>query len=143
VVNAPVDSVWNHVNSLQNLSQWSPWTDGDPNIKISYEGKEGAIGSVYRWEGNKAVGSGNQTITKTESPQRLETHLNFIEPFSGQAEAFINLAPVENGTKASWGFDTHYSYPKNILFLFVNMDNIMGEKYNTGLNRLKQLCEKH
>ncbi|MEJ0104559.1 MAG: SRPBCC family protein [Bacteroidota bacterium] len=59
-INAPRDTVWSYVSSLQGQVKWSPWPEKDPNIQASFEGQEGAVGSVYRWKGNKDVGSGNQ-----------------------------------------------------------------------------------
>jgi len=142
-INASRDTVWNNLSSLRAMMKWSPWTDADPNVQVTYEGQEGAVGSLYRWKGNKQVGSGNQTITKIDKPSRIETHLNFIEPFSGEADAYLNLGDAGNGTKVTWGFDTKYPYPMNVMTLFINMDEMMGKQYNTGLERLKKLSESH
>jgi uncharacterized protein YndB with AHSA1/START domain len=141
-INAPRDTVWNYVSSLQGQLKWSPWPERDPDIQASFDGQEGAVGSVYRWKGNKDVGSGNQTITKIE-PGRVETHLNFIEPFSGQADAFVNLTEAGAGTKVTWGFDSRYPYPMNVMLLFINMDELIGKDYNAGLEKLKRLSESH
>ena len=86
------------------------------------------VGSVYKWDGNKDVGEGTQTLTKVQQPtDKVETHLHFIEPFEGEADAFIHLAEAGNGTKVTWGFDTRYSYPMNVMQLFVDMDEMMGK----------------
>jgi len=142
-INAPREKVWAHVNSLPEMDKWSPWKDADPNVQISYEGQQGTVGSVYKWKGNKDVGSGSQTLTKIEQPTEVMSHLHFIKPFEGEADAFIHLADASNGTKVTWGFDTKYSYPMNTMLLFVNMDEMMGTQYNKGLSRLKSLCESN
>ncbi|HZI53435.1 MAG TPA: SRPBCC family protein [Chitinophagaceae bacterium] len=142
-INAPQEKVWSHVNSLQELEKWSPWTDIAPAINVTHEGQKGAIGSVYRWEGNKDVGSGNQTITKIQQPERVETHLHFIKPFKGEADSFIQLAAAGSGTNVTWGFDTKYSYPMNVMQLFVDMDEMMGNQYNKGLSKLKTISESN
>jgi len=142
-INAPQERVWNNVNSLQALEKWSPWADIDPSMKVTHEGQQGEVGSVYRWEGNKDVGSGNQTLTKIQLPERVETHLHFIKPFKGEAESFIQLAGAGNGTKVTWGFDTKYSYPMNVMQLFVDMDEMMGNQYNKGLSKLKSISESN
>lgn len=140
-INAPRDTVWNNVSSLRAMMKWSPWTDPDPNVQLTYEGEDGAIGSTFHWKGNKDVGSGNQTITSVDKPSSIKSHINFIEPFSGQADAYISLADVGGSTKATWGLDIKYPYPMNVMQLFVNMDDMMGKQYNTGLSRLKKLSE--
>ena len=140
-INAPKEKVWDHVNTLNRFQQWNPFLEKDPNCKVSYEGQEGAIGSVYSWKGNKEVGSGSQTLTKLEAPNRVETHLHFIEPFSGEADAYVNLADEGSGTKVTWGFDTKYPYPMNVMQLFVIMDDMMGKDFNHGLAKLKTISE--
>lgn len=142
-INAPRDKVWGHVNSLQQLEKWSPWGEKDLAMKVTHEGQEGAVGSVYKWDGNKNVGEGSQTLTKLQQPDKVETHLHFIKPMEGEADAFIHLAEAGNGTKVTWGFDTKYSYPMNKMQLFVDMDEMMGKEYNAGLNKLKQICESN
>ena len=141
-INAPKEKVWTQVNTLSGINKWNPWSAKDPNIKGSYEGQDGTVGAVYTWE-SKEVGTGSQTITKLEAPSRVESHLHFIKPFSGEAEVFMNLQEEGSGTKATWGFDTHYGYPKNVMLLFMNMDKIMGEAYDDGLGKLKTLSESN
>lgn len=142
-INAPREKVWSNVGTLHAMHNWSPWIEADPNIKITYEGQDGMVGAVYKWEGNKDVGKGTQTITKTEQPNRIETHLHFFEPFEGEADSYINLSDAGTGTKVTWGFDSKYAYPMNVMLLFVNMDKMMGDTYNKGLNKLKTVCESN
>ncbi|MEJ0104558.1 MAG: hypothetical protein WDO19_19240 [Bacteroidota bacterium] len=47
------------------------------------------------------------------------------------------------GTKVTWGFDTRYPYPMNVMLLFINMDELIGKDYNAGLDKLKRLSEPH
>lgn len=140
-INAPKEKVWANVSTLHAMLKWNPFIEADPNIQINYEGQDGTPGAVYKWKGNKDVGSGAQTITKVESPSKIDTHLHFIEPFEGEADAYINLADAGSGTKTTWAFDTKYKYPMNIMLLFMNMDDMMGKSYTTGLNKLKALSE--
>lgn len=142
LINASKEKVWSLVNNFHGHDKWSPWKDGDPDIQISYEGQDGTEGAVYKWKGNKETGSGEQTITRLEPMSRVNTHLHFIEPFEGEADAFIILDDAgNNSTKVTWGFDTRYSYPMNTMLLFINMDKMMGEQYDKGLSRLKSLAE--
>lgn len=142
LINASKEKVWTLVNNFHGHDKWSPWKDGDPNIQVSYEGEDGKEGAVYKWKGNKEVGSGEQTITKIEPLARVNTHIHFIEPFEGEADAFITLDDAgNNNTKVTWGFSNEYSYPMNTMLLFMNMDKIMGEQYTKGLSRLKDLAE--
>lgn len=141
-VNAPKEKVWSLVNNFHDQDKWSPWKDADPNIQVSYEGQDGSEGAMYKWKGNKEVGSGEQTMTKIEPMSKVNTHLHFIEPFDGEADAFILLDDAaNNNTKVTWGFDSKYSYPMNTIQLFMNMDKMMDAQYTKGLTRLKTLAE--
>jgi len=140
-INAPLEKVWNNINSLQSMVKWSPWLDADPNVKTSFDGQEGVIGSSYKWDGNSDVGSGIQTITKIEQPKRMDSRLHFIRPFEGNADTFVELSNDGSGTKATWSFDTKYKYPMNVMQLFINMDDMMGKQFDKGLGKLKTLSE--
>ena len=141
VINAPVEKVWSNVNSLQAMTKWSPWLDADPNVKTSFEGQDGVEGAVYKWAGNKDVGSGTQTITKVEAPKRIDSRLHFIEPFEGNADTYVLLSNEGSATKASWSFETSYKYPMNVMQLFFNMEDMIGQQFDKGLSRLKKLSE--
>lgn len=141
-INAPREKVWPQVSSLANTHKWNPWSEQDPNIQVSFEGQDGTVGSVYKWQ-SKEVGSGNQTITKLEQPGRVESHIHFIKPFEGEADVFIDLKEEGSGTKVTWGFTTQYKYPMNVMLLFVNMDKVMGEAYGKGLANLKRISESN
>ena len=141
-INAPREKVWPQVSSLPNTHKWNPWVEQDPNIKVSFEGQEGTVGSGYKWESEK-VGTGHQTITKLEQPGRVESHIHFIKPFEGEADVFIDLKEAGNATKVTWGFSTEYSYPMNAMLLVMNMDKMMGEAYDKGLANLKRISESN
>ena len=140
-INASPEKIWPLVNNFKNHTKWSPFIKKDPNVVLSYEGRDATVGSVYAWKGNKEVGSGRQTMTKLDEPRRVESHLHFIEPFEGEAQAFMILTPTGQSTKTVWGFDSKYPYPMNAMLMFMDMDAMLGKDYNEGLANLKQLAE--
>ena len=140
-INAPVDSVWNNVNSLSALDKWSPWTDHDPQMKKELSGMDGTVGARQSWESN-IVGSGSQTIAAIEKPSLLETQLNFYKPYKSQGKAYVRLMAEGSGTKATWGMTGHMPYPMNLMHVFMNMDKMMGKDWDNGLSKLKKLSEK-
>ena len=141
-INAPAEKIWPLVSTFENHTKWSPFLKRDPNTISTYEGKSGTVGSVYTWKGNSDVGSGRQTMTKLEEPRRVETHLNFLEPYEAEADAFITLSPKATSTDVTWGFDSKYAYPMNAMLLFMDFDEMLGKDYYDGLVMLKQLAER-
>lgn len=45
-------------------------------------------------------------------------------------------------TKVTWGFESKMNYPMNIMKLFMNMNEMVGKDFSTGLANLKNLLEK-
>jgi effector-binding domain-containing protein len=138
VINAPANVVMEQVRSLKNMQQWSPWAEMDPEMKVTYSGTDGEVGSSTSWTGEE-VGSGKQEVTLITG-NRVETHLTFIEPWESESDAYIQLDPEsENRVKVSWGLTGSNPYPFNVMGLF--MDGMMGKDFERGLGKLKALCE--
>jgi len=47
-----------------------------------------------------------------------------------------------NQTKVKWGFNGKMPYPMNLMLLVMNMDKMLGDQLQTGLNNLKTILEK-
>ncbi len=141
-INAPIDSVWEHTNSLSDLDSWSPWNRKDPNMKKELSGIDGTIGAMESWEGEvEEVGKGNQTISKIEAPYLFETDLHFYEPQEMISKGYIKLKESNGGTDITWGFRSEMSYPFNLFLLIMDMEEHMGEDWNYALATLKDMCE--
>lgn len=142
VVNAPIDQVWKHTNSLAELDKWGPWGDYDPNMKKELTGIDGTVGAKSSWESDhEKVGSGSQTITKIDAPKLLETDLKFLTPFESEAKGYIKLLSEGANTKVTWGFKSEMPYPFNLMKLTMNMDESIGKDFDLGLTKLKKMCE--
>ncbi len=141
-INASVDRVWEHVNSLEDMDQWSPWGAKDPNMKKEWSGTSGEVGSVQHWDSEvETVGKGSQTIARLQAPNLLETDLKFLTPYESEAKAFVKLAESGANTTATWGFKGEMPYPMNVTLLFMDMEAAMGEDFGYGLGKLKELAE--
>ncbi len=139
-IDAPRAQVWGAVNSLKSMDKWSPWIEQDPDVKQTYEGQDGAVGSKNTWE-SEIIGSGSQTITKIVPNERIETELEFTAPRQGMADAFVTVGDDDKATKVTWGFSTESPYPWNAMNLFMNMDKMIGGEFEKGLGKLKKLVE--
>jgi len=140
-INAPKEVVWKNVSSFSNFLKWNPFSLHDPNMVSTIEGNDGTVGAVYRWKGNKEVGSGSQTYTALKPYSHVGIDLQFLEPYESKATAFINITPEGNAQKVTWGFDSQTPYPMNAVMPFINMDKMMDGDFTLGLENLKQLCE--
>ena len=140
-INAPIDSVWQHVNSLEALDKWSPWNDHDQNMKKEMTGMDGTIGAKQSWESD-IVGSGSQTIAVVEKPTLFETNLDFLKPHESHGKAYVKLMSDGMETKVTWGMTGNMPYPFNIMTIFMDMEKTMGKDWENGLMKLKKMSEK-
>lgn len=141
-INAPIEKVWNNVNSLAAMNKWSPWNDKDPNMIRNSEGTDGTVGAKYCWESEmEGVGKGCQTIKNIAAPNLIETDLKFLTPYESEAAAYVKLKPENGQTTATWGFSSTMPYPFRIMKLFMNIEKQIGADYELGLSRLKKLSE--
>lgn len=144
VINAPIEIVWENINSLADMDQWSPWNDYDPNLKKTITGIDGTVGAMQSWDSNNNnVGKGSQTIAKLEPPTLIETKLVFYIPYESEAVGFVKLQKENLSTKATWGFKSVMPYPFNLMRLMVDFEDAMGKDFGIGLNKLKNICENN
>lgn len=143
VINKPAGEVFNYIKYLKNQQNYSKWATLDPDIKNEFRGTDGQPGFVNHWAGNKKVGEGEQEITGVEEGKALHTDLRFIKPFKSFAKAKMAVEAIDTGsTKVTWGFESKMNYPMNIMKLFMNMSEMVGKDFSTGLANLKALMEK-
>jgi hypothetical protein len=143
IINKPVSEVFNYIKYLRNQHNYSKWAAMDPNLKNEYRGTDGTVGFVNHWIGNKQVGEGEQEITGITEGKELKSDLRFIKPFKSFAKAVITTDAIDaNSTKVTWGFESEMNYPMNVMKLFMNMENRVGDDFAIGLNNLKALMEK-
>lgn len=140
-INAPKEIVWKNVSSFSNFLKWNPFSLHDPNMVNTIEGNDGTVGAVYRWKGNKEVGSGTQTYKVLKPYSHVGIELIFLEPYKDKASAYFNISPEGVAQKVTWGFDSQTPYPMNAVMPFINMDKMMDTDFTLGLENLKQLCE--
>ncbi len=143
IINKPATEVYDYVRILSKQNAFSTFAKKDPNMKSVYTGKDGETGSVFAWEGNSEVGSGEQKITKLTKDQRIDIEMHFINPFESYAPAYFTFENVSaNQTKIKWGMNGKMAYPLNFMRIFFDMEEMIGKEYQISLQNLKSILEK-
>ena len=138
------DVVFKEINNFKNWNAWSPWADIDPDAKVAYEGPESGEGASMTWDGNKEVGSGKMTITKTDEPKHIEIRLEFFKPFKGVNDVQFKLESHGDTTFTTWAMAGKNNFIGKFFDLFMNCEKMVGEKYEEGLANLAKVVEaKH
>lgn len=144
VINKPKAEVFEYIRHLKNQEHYGKWYTIDPNMQISYKGLDGHVGFVIHWESdNDEVGVGEQEIKKIVENERVDFELRFLKPFESTSPVFMTTESVnDKQTKVTWGFQGRMTYPFNLMLLFMDMEKIIGEDFQTGLQNLKRELEK-
>jgi hypothetical protein len=143
VVKKSLDDTFEFVKFTKNQDLWSPWKKKDPNMAQSYEGTDGEVGFISRWQGNKDVGEGEQEILKIVKNEKVISKLRFFKPWKSESDAYLGTEAVnDQETKVTWGFSGKSKFPFSIFMLFMNMDKSVGKDFEEGLADLKAYLEK-
>ena len=141
-ISKPVSEVFEYVKLLKNQDEWSPWGKKDPNMIKEFTGKDGEVGAISRWKGNKEVGEGEQELTGITQNNEIRSQLRFLKPWKSQSDAYLRVADEGSGsTKVTWGFSGKNKFPMSIMMLFMNMDKMVGKDFEEGLQSLKVKLE--
>jgi uncharacterized protein YndB with AHSA1/START domain len=142
VIDKPVEEVFDFVKYLCNQNSYSVWVQRDPDLKIEYRGTDGTVGAVSAWEGNEEAGRGEQEIVSITEGERIDFELRFYEPFESRSNAFKATEAVsDNQTRVTWGMWGSSPRPLNIIMLFFDLEEAIGNDYEIGLNNLKAHLE--
>jgi len=144
IIERPKAEVFNYIKHLKNQDNYSKWAMIDPNMKKSFQGADGTVGFISAWDSNnEEVGQGEQEITGIIEGERIDFELRFLSPFESTSPAYMLTKEVtKTSTKVSWGFRGNMAYPMNLMFLFMDFEQIIGDDLQTGLDKLKVVLEK-
>jgi len=143
VVNGSSDLVWNEIANFRNWPKWSPWEEKDPTVKNTYEGTDGTVGSIMKWEGDKdKTGTGQMVFSAMEPNKKIDYDLSFIVPFESASKGYFAFEPAENNTtKITWVDEGDFSFGVRPMMLFMNMDKMMGPDFERGLFKIDSLVK--
>jgi len=139
-INAPSALVFPYIKSLKKQNTWGPWIDEDPEMQISYEGEDGTVGFVSRWDGKKA-GKGEQRISAVMGTT-VESDLTFYMPWgTSTSTGYMHAADATAGSEVTWGIRGENDFISRIFSVFMNMDKGVGPMFDKGLQSLKTMVE--
>ncbi len=143
VIGQPSRKVFDFIKYLRNQDNFSKWATMDPDMKKEYRGTDGTPGFVSAWESEKKnVDKGEQEIIKITDGERIDFSIHFIKPIDGLATAYMTTTgESENQTRVTWSLKAGMKYPMNLMLLFMNMEKMIGDDLQIGLNNLKSQLE--
>ena len=139
-INASADVIKSKIIDLKFFHEtWSPWTEKDPAMKVTFTGETGKEGNKMAWESNvKGVGNGSMTYKYTRGDTIMEALF-----FEGQGDAQIYHIVSANGnaSKVTWIMQNSVPFFFRVMMLFMNIDKMVGPDFEKGLAKLKTALE--
>jgi hypothetical protein len=144
VVNKPKSFVFDYIKLLKNQNKYSVWATMDANMKTEFKGTDGTPGFISAWDSQeKNVGKGAQEILTVVDGEKIDYEIRFEKPFESTSTASMSTTTVsDKETKVNWAFTGKMKYPMNLMLLFMNMEKMIGNDLQNGLNNLKGILEK-
>ena len=149
-INASPDKIFPLINNMHGMNTWNPFSEADPEIKITYTGPESGKGARYEWTGNSKVGQGSIEIIDVATPSRVALKLDMLKPMEGHNRVVFTLAPNGPGTDVStdvstdvtWAMTGERPFIGKIMDAVFNMDRMVGGQFEKGLAKLRAIVEK-
>lgn len=141
-IKAPPEKIFPLIDNLRNNARWQPYYMKDPAMRIAYSGSESGPGAQVDFDGNRNVGSGRVTITGSAPPDEVTMRLQMFKPFAVDSAIKFTLVPRGETTDVTWAMQEQTPYMAKIMYVFLDIDHMVGTDFETGLANLKVIAEK-
>ena len=141
-IKAPPEKIYPLISDFHSWSAWSPYEKMDPAMKKTFSGAAAGKGAVYEWDGDSHVGRGRMEIAEATAPSRVAIDLRFLKPMKSDNVAEFTLVPKGESTTVTWAMRGPVLYIGKVVSVFVNVDRMIGNDFETGLANLKAIAEK-
>lgn len=141
-IKAPPEKIFPLLNDLRSFALWSPYEKKDPAMKRTYSGPASGKGAAYEWDGDKNVGKGRLEIADTSPPSKVTIKLDMIKPFEAHNIVEFTLEPKGDSTNVTWAMNGQVPFIAKVVHVFLDMDRMVGQDFETGLASLKTLAEE-
>lgn len=137
-INAPIDSVFDLLNDLSRLNEWSPFVAMDSSIVSVVSDPASGVGSRYSWKG-KRIGSGSMTMSVCTKPYKIA----FDMEFNGKDKALSEylLTETDGITTITWFLGGERGVGGRLMNMLFKFDKMMAKNFADGLASLKALVE--
>ncbi len=143
VIEASAEKIFPYISNFKLGEQWSPYEKIDPNMKKTFKGPEGQVGSIMEFEGNKDAGSGQLEILNIVPNQLVEIRLTMTKPLYAQNLIQYKLTPENSGTRFSWSMSGDGGFMGKLISILIDCEKMVGDQFSAGIQNLKSVVEAH
>ena len=141
LINAPAEKIFPYLSNFKMGSQWSPYEKIDPNMKKTFTGNDGEVGSVMEFEGNSDAGSGKLEMLSIAPNQLVDIKLTMTKPIFAENLIQYKLTPEGQGTRFTWSMSGDGGFMTKLMTVFIDCEKMVGDQFNAGIANLKTIVE--
>jgi hypothetical protein len=141
LIEAPAEKIFPYISNFKLGSVWSPYEAKDPNMKKTFSGEDGQVGSVMEFKGNMEVGAGKLELLRLVPNESVDIRLTMIEPFAGVNMVNYKLTPQDGGTLFTWSMSGNGGFMGKLMTILIDCEAMVGDQFNAGIASLKALVE--
>jgi uncharacterized protein YndB with AHSA1/START domain len=141
-IKAKPEKIFALINDFHNWDSWSPNDMADSTIKRTYTGPASGQGAISDWDSSGRAGKGHMEIMESVPPTKISVMVDFAKPIKAHNLNEFTLEPAGDSTRVTWSIKGTNFYPMKVMGIFMNMENMFGKHFHTGLNNLKTIAEK-
>jgi hypothetical protein len=141
IINAPLQKVFDYLRLLKNEDDWNKNEKTDPNKKQEFRGKDGTVGFIIAFSGNKNVGVGEKEIMNIIEEKRIEIEMRFVKPLTFTATLIMDTESLsDNKTKVNFSHTGTLQYPLSIMIPI--FEKMFAKQMDISSSNLKNVLEK-
>jgi len=142
VIQASPEKIFPLINDLHNWPQWAPQDREDSTMKRTFSGPDSGVGAMSDWSGTGQTGAGRMTITESIPSKSVTVDVDWRRPFAARNINQFTLDSKGTSTMVTWSMHGPNLFMMKLMSLFTNMDRMMGQHFESGLQNLKQVAER-
>jgi polyketide cyclase/dehydrase/lipid transport protein len=141
VIQASAEKIFPYISNLRMGEKWSPYEKADPNLKKTYIGSDGQVGSIMEFDGNSEAGSGKLEILKIVPNDLVQLKLTMTRPFFAENLIDYKLTSVSSGTEFSWAMAGDGGFLGKLISVFIDCEKMVAGEFTRGIANLKTVVE--
>lgn len=141
-ISAPPEEIYSILIDQRRAAGWSPYEKKDPDMKRHFSGAKSGKGMIYEWDGDSNVGAGRIEIIEAEPAKSVKMTLDMVRPMTAHNVVEYRLEPNGNTTRITWDMHGPMPFISKVMCVFVDLDQMIGKDFETGLANLKTIAEK-
>jgi hypothetical protein len=138
---APAAAAFDQVNDLHKWQEMSPYLKEDPAAKTTFAGPSAGVGASFAWVGNMKVGEGRMTITESRPHELVRFKFEFFKPWYCTNTTEFTFRSSGANTEVTWAMFMKNNLIAKSSGVFMNMDKMIGENFEAGLFKMKEIAE--